>query len=206
MLPAGTAMIDRHELIARRGVACDRVVDTQVPQDSVYALTASRDGRYTDTDAELFGLASDEVPLVRAAYEALLHFERAETLRQQHRRLAALVRLAFESDRRRERLLVEESTHAPIEDRHALVDPRPHAQVLPDTARFAQAGLDRRVCENESVERLFRSTNPDVPCYRDPQEMFDRHPDLQAVVLASANSRHLEQVRAVRSVGSTSSR
>ena len=40
-LPAGTAMIDRHELIAQRGVACDRVVDTQVPQNSVYAFTAA---------------------------------------------------------------------------------------------------------------------------------------------------------------------
>ncbi len=50
--------------------------------------------------------------------------------------------------------------------------------------------------ENDAVERLFRSTNPDVPCYRNEQEMFDRHPDLEAVVLASANSRHLEQVQA----------
>ena len=45
--------------------------------------------------------------------------------------------------------------------------------------------------ENDAVERLFRSTNPDVPCYRNEQEMFDRHPDIEAVVLASANSRHL---------------
>jgi len=56
MLPVGTAMIDRHELIAGRGVACDRVVDTQVPQDSIYALTGDGERRYTDTDAELFGL------------------------------------------------------------------------------------------------------------------------------------------------------
>lgn len=107
MLPHGTAMIDRHELIAGRGVACDRVVDTQVPQDSVYALTTDGECRYTDTDAELFGLEPDEVPLVRAAYETLLHAERADALRRQHQRLAALVRLACESDRRRERLAVE---------------------------------------------------------------------------------------------------
>jgi len=107
MLPAGTPMIDRHELIAGRGVACDRVVDTQVPQDSVYAFTADGASRYTDTDAELFGLEPDEVPLVRAAYETLLHAERADALRRQHQRLAALVRLAFESDRRRQRLAVE---------------------------------------------------------------------------------------------------
>ena len=106
-LPPGAAMIDRHELIAQRGVACDRVVDSQVPQDSVYALTADGTSRYTDTDAELFGLEPDEVFLVRAAYDTLLHRERADALRQQHRRLAALVRLAFESDRRCERLAVE---------------------------------------------------------------------------------------------------
>jgi len=105
MLPAGTAMIDRHELIAQRGVACDRVVDTQVPQDSVYAFTADGTSRYTDTDAELFGLEPDEVLLVRAAYETLLHAERADALRRQHQRLAALVRLALESDRRGERLV-----------------------------------------------------------------------------------------------------
>lgn len=106
-LPPGTAMVDRHELIARRGVACDRVVDTQVPQDSVYALTADGTHRYTDTDAELFGLEADEVLLVRAAYDALLHAERADALRRQHQRLAALVRLACDSDRRRERLAAE---------------------------------------------------------------------------------------------------
>jgi hypothetical protein len=106
-LPPGTAMIDRHELIAGRGVACDRGVDTQIPQDSVYAFTAEGTARYTDADAELFGLEPGEVPLVRAAYETLLHPERADFLRQQHRRLAALVRLAFESDRRGQRLAVE---------------------------------------------------------------------------------------------------
>ncbi len=106
-LPPGTAMMDRHELIAQRGVACDRVVDSQVPQDSIYAFTDHGTSRYTDTDAELFGLQPEEVTLVRAAYETLLHPERAEALRQQHGRLAALVRLAFESDRRHQRLAVE---------------------------------------------------------------------------------------------------
>jgi predicted dehydrogenase len=50
--------------------------------------------------------------------------------------------------------------------------------------------------ENDAVEQLFRAANPNVPCYRDPQEMYDRHPDIEAVVLASANSKHLEQVEA----------
>lgn len=106
-LPAGTAMQDRHELIARRGVACDRLVDSQVPQSSVYTFTANGAGQFTDTDAELFGLSIGSVNLVRAAYDALVHGDRAETLCRQHCRLCHLVRLAFESDRCGERLETE---------------------------------------------------------------------------------------------------
>ena len=106
-LPAGSMMIDRHELIARRGVACDRLVDSQTPQQSVYTFTADGVGQYTDTDAELFGLSIEAVTLVRAAYDALVQPDQADALRRQHGRLAGLVRLAFESDRRCERLLAE---------------------------------------------------------------------------------------------------
>jgi len=106
-LPAGTAVLDRHELIARRGVACDRLVDSQVPQSSVYTFTASGTDRYTDVDAELFGLDADEVSLVRAAYDVLLHPDQAGILRQQHRRLSGLVRVALESDRQCRRLAAE---------------------------------------------------------------------------------------------------
>ncbi|MCP4593208.1 MAG: hypothetical protein GY842_20925, partial [bacterium] len=48
-LPPGTPMQDRHEMIARRGVASDRVVDTQVEQSSVYLWSDSERGRFTDT-------------------------------------------------------------------------------------------------------------------------------------------------------------
>lgn len=106
-LPEGATMLDRHELIARRGVACDRVVDSQVPQSSIYAFTADGEHRYTDTDAELFGMSVEEVNLVRSAYEAICHEDRPVTLRRQHRRLAGLVRLAFESNRLRRRMAVE---------------------------------------------------------------------------------------------------
>jgi len=60
--------------------------------------------------------------------------------------------------------------------------------------------------ENDSVERLFRSTNPDVPCYRDEQEMFDGHPDIEAVVLASQTAGIWSRYRLVRNAGSTSCR
>jgi hypothetical protein len=70
-LPPGTEMIDRHEIIARRGVASDQTVDTQVPQSSIYAFTNKGEKRYTDTDAELFGLSSAEIGVVRAAFAVL---------------------------------------------------------------------------------------------------------------------------------------
>lgn len=34
-----------------------------------------------------------------------------------------------------------------------------------------------------------------IPCYLSDDEMFDAHPEIEAVVIASANSRHLEQVK-----------
>lgn len=108
-LPAETrpGMIDRHEMIARRGVASDRVVDTQVPQSSVYTFTGQGVEQYTDTDAELFGLEADDVALVRAAYELATQPDRVDALRRQHRRLAMLVQLAYESDRTRQCLAVK---------------------------------------------------------------------------------------------------
>ena len=106
-LPDGSAMKDRHELIARRGVASDRVVDTQVEQSSVYAFTDSGTAEYTDTDAELFGLDADRVALVRSAYECLCRPDQSEQLRSRHKRLVGLVKLALESDRKRQRLAAE---------------------------------------------------------------------------------------------------
>jgi hypothetical protein len=99
-LPPGTAMIDRHELIARRGVGCDRLVDSQVPQHSIYAFTADGTQQYTDTDSELFGLSGDAINLARAAYDALIRPESGVAARNQHSRLTEWVGLAFESDRR----------------------------------------------------------------------------------------------------------
>ena len=71
MLPAGTEEIDRHEISAARGVACDRTVDTQVPQASIYQFTANGEKRYTDTDTELFGFEYEEILLIRAAFAVL---------------------------------------------------------------------------------------------------------------------------------------
>ncbi len=106
-LPPGSPMHDRHELIARRGVASDRAVDTQVAQSSISAWTDSGTQQYTDTDAELFGLGQDQVSLARSAYEALRNPECVSKLRAEHVRLRQLVELAYESDRLRQRMAVE---------------------------------------------------------------------------------------------------
>jgi hypothetical protein len=109
-LPAGSALVDRHELIARRGVASDRVVDTQVPQSSVYLYGTGGVQQWTDTDTELYGLEPHEINLVRAAFEVLSHPERTDVFRRQHVRLTRLVRLVFESAQERRRLDVEGGT------------------------------------------------------------------------------------------------
>jgi hypothetical protein len=104
--PDGATMQDRHEMIARRGVASDRVVDTQVAQSSVYAWSADGHRQYTDVDAELSGLDMEQAALVRSAYQIMCEPELVPTFHERHRRLWQLVELACESDRRRERLTV----------------------------------------------------------------------------------------------------
>ncbi len=66
-LPEGEAVVDKHEIITDNGIACDRVVDTQVPQNSIY-LFGEEKAAYTDVDAELFGYSADEVAVIRNAF------------------------------------------------------------------------------------------------------------------------------------------
>ncbi len=49
--------------------------------------------------------------------------------------------------------------------------------------------------ENKEVKKVFEAGKHGVPCYLDEKEMFAKHPEIEAVVLASANNRHLAQVR-----------
>ena len=64
----GVEPIDKHEIIACSGIACDRVVDTQVPQSSVYVL-GEKTEKYTDVDMELFGLDIGQCATVRSCFE-----------------------------------------------------------------------------------------------------------------------------------------
>ena len=100
-LPANAEPIDKHEIIARRGVACDRTVDTQVPQASIYEFTADGEKRYTDTDTELFGFELDEILTIRAAYAVLSDPSLAAQWNAIDANVTAQVQNALESDKSR---------------------------------------------------------------------------------------------------------
>ncbi|MCD4831402.1 MAG: hypothetical protein K8R02_06290 [Anaerohalosphaeraceae bacterium] len=99
MLPEGAKPVDRHEIIAERGVASDRVVDTQVPQSSIYTFTNNGSECFTDTDAEIFGLDTDSVNQTRAAFKVLSEPETMKEWNQQDSRLRQLVDAAKKSGR-----------------------------------------------------------------------------------------------------------
>lgn len=67
-LGEGEEDVDKHEMICREGVACDRVIDTQVPQHSIY-LFGKEKAKFKDVDAELYGLSEGEVSTVRCAFK-----------------------------------------------------------------------------------------------------------------------------------------
>ena len=81
-LPVGTEDMDRHEIIARRGVASDRAVDTQSPQCSIYEWTDKGLAAFTDVDTELFGLPNEQIWVVRAAFAVLMKGELAPVWNQ----------------------------------------------------------------------------------------------------------------------------
>ena len=60
-------VIDKHEIIAKSGVACDRAADTLIPQNSIYVY-GEKEAVYTDVDAELFGLSIEACAVVRSAF------------------------------------------------------------------------------------------------------------------------------------------
>ena len=62
---------DRHEIIAKRGVACDQTVDTHTKHESIRCWGEDGMAEYTDVDTELFGLSYEEVWNVRAAFALL---------------------------------------------------------------------------------------------------------------------------------------
>ena len=63
----GDKDIDKHEIITDNGVGCDRVVDTQMPQDSIYVF-GKKEQAFMDTDAELYGYSEIEINTIRNAF------------------------------------------------------------------------------------------------------------------------------------------
>ena len=66
-LEDGQKAVDKHEIIADNGVGCDRVVDTQMPQDSIYVF-GKNTNTYTDTDAELYNYEEIQINTIRNAF------------------------------------------------------------------------------------------------------------------------------------------
>lgn len=88
--------IDKHELMTDAGHTCDRVVDTQIPQESIYVYGANR-AVYTDTDAELYGMSEREAAIVRNAFSLAKCACTRESNRARSAHLDAVVKACAES-------------------------------------------------------------------------------------------------------------
>ena len=98
-LPRGEAGYDRHEIIAKRGVACDQAVDTHTKHESIRCWGAEGMEEFTDVDTELFGLSYDEVWNVRAAFALLQGRASAKVWKAAWAKATRAAALAFAADR-----------------------------------------------------------------------------------------------------------
>ena len=98
-LPKGEMPYDRHEIIARRGVACDQTVDTHTPHASIRCWDAKGFVEYTDVDTELFGLSYEEVWNVRAAFALLQKRADAKVWKAAWAKATKAAGLAFAADK-----------------------------------------------------------------------------------------------------------
>ena len=98
-LPKGDLGYDRHEIIAKRGVACDQTVDTHTPHASIRCWDAKGAVEYTDVDTELFGLTYEEVWNVRAAFALLQGRASAKVWKAAWAKATKAAALAFASDK-----------------------------------------------------------------------------------------------------------
>ncbi len=106
LLPSGKALADRHEIIAQRGVASDLVVDTMIPQNSIYTYTESGENHYKDTDEELFGFDEEQIDLIRAGFLVLKEKGLSGAWRARHDHLTNLVKAVFESGKNRKKSFI----------------------------------------------------------------------------------------------------
>ena len=98
-LPKGAEPYDRHEIIARRGVASDQTVDTHTKHCSIRCWNADGAADYTDVDTELFGLTTEEIWTVRAAFALLQKRASSKIWNAAAKKAFKAAELAFESDK-----------------------------------------------------------------------------------------------------------
>ena len=97
-LPKGEAGYDRHEIIAKRGVACDQTIDTHTPHMSIRAWNVDGITDYTDVDTELFGMTYEEIWNVRAAFALLQKRADAKIWKAAWTKAVKAAELAFKAD------------------------------------------------------------------------------------------------------------
>ena len=98
-LPKGESGYDRHEIIAKRGVACDQTVDTHTPHASIRVSGANGIEEYTDVDTELFGMTYEEIWNVRAAFALLQGRASAKIWKAAWAKATNAAKLAFSADK-----------------------------------------------------------------------------------------------------------
>ena len=96
---SATLPYDRHEIIAKRGVACDQTVDTHTPHASIRVSGAKGMEEFTDVDTELFGLTYEEVWNVRAAFALLQGRASAKVWKAAWAKATKAAALAFAADK-----------------------------------------------------------------------------------------------------------
>ena len=97
-LPKKELGYDRHEIIAKRGVACDQTVDTHTQHASIRCWDAKGMAEYTDVDTELFGLTYEEVWNVRAAFALLQKRAATKIWKSAWAKATKAAALAFKAD------------------------------------------------------------------------------------------------------------
>ena len=97
-LPKKELGYDRHEIIAKRGVACDQTVDTHTQHASIRCWDEKGAVEYTDVDTELFGLTYEEIWNVRAAFALLQGRTDAKVWKAAWAKATKAAKLAFKAD------------------------------------------------------------------------------------------------------------
>ena len=97
-LPKKELGYDRHEIIAKRGVACDQTVDTHTQHASIRCWDEKGAVEYTDVDTELFGLTYEEIWNVRAAFALLQGRADAKVWKAAWAKATKAAKLAFKAD------------------------------------------------------------------------------------------------------------